>query len=75
MEKYCACCPETEGLRKFGDEYFCKECVGDGIEICSQCGAVGDWHKLATYEIDICDMCRQVDTFNVMYWEDGELFA
>ena len=69
----CTSCPSTD-VRKFGNDYYCKECIGDGIPVCGECGESGD-HDMGLHrgwDVDFCGSCRSVDSYNDIEWEDGE---
>ena len=69
----CCCCPNTENLRRFGEDVYCEKCVGDEIEVCNECGASGE-HDMGLIRgpVDFCGSCRSVESFISMEWEDGE---
>ena len=70
----CASCPSTD-VRKFGEDHYCKECVGDGVPVCEECGTTGD-HDMACInvgDVSFCGSCRSVESYITLEWEDGEV--
>jgi hypothetical protein len=67
----CSCCPATENLRRFGDELYCEDCIGDGIRICAYCGASGEDEVGTLAGVDFCYSCRGVESLEYYEWDDG----
>jgi len=69
----CAGCSHTKNLKKFGEDFWCEDCVGSGIPVCSECGISGDESYTISHEcVTFCQDCRSVDSFNILEWEDGK---
>ena len=73
MSKHgCVACPAQNNLRKFGNDWFCERCAGDGVRICRECCTTNEDDMLAAPEgPDFCQQCRSVDSFECMEWEEG----
>ena len=68
----CAGCSNTENLKRFGEDLYCEECVGDGMPVCGECHTTGE-HDMGCVDVgglNFCGGCSMVEVTDIIEWDD-----